>query len=183
MSDSDNIAAMQRELGRQLAPLRREAGLTQEGIAALAGFSRSTVSVAEIGRQSQAREFWEACDMAQDTGGVQTAGVDQIDAVRDAEQRAAFRDRMPSGSYLAISHGTRDGTAPEVIAAIEGAYARASALAVFRTRDEIGAFFGGCSMVEPGIVEVSGWRANGRRPANPPALRFLGSIGRKGKES
>ncbi len=89
MSDSYNIAAMQRELGHQLAALRRQAGLTQHGLAALAGFSRSTVSLAEIGRQSQAREFWEACDKALDTGGVLAAGMDQIDAVRDAEQRAA----------------------------------------------------------------------------------------------
>jgi transcriptional regulator with XRE-family HTH domain len=89
MSDSGNIAAMQRELGRQLAALRREAGLTQHGLAALAGFSRTTVSLAEIGRQSQAREFWMACDKALDTGGVLAAGADQIDAVRDAEQRAA----------------------------------------------------------------------------------------------
>jgi transcriptional regulator with XRE-family HTH domain len=89
MSDSGNIAAMQRELGRQLAALRREAGLTQHGLAALAGFSRTTVSLAEIGRQSQAREFWVACDKALDTGGALAAGADQIDAVRDAEQRAA----------------------------------------------------------------------------------------------
>jgi DNA-binding XRE family transcriptional regulator len=64
MSDSESIAVMQRELGRQLAALRREAGLTQMGLAALAGFSRSTVSVAEIGRQAHAREFWEACECA-----------------------------------------------------------------------------------------------------------------------
>ena len=89
MSDSGNIAAMQRELGRQLAAQRREAGLTQHGLAALAGFSRTTISMAEIGRQSQAREFWQACDKALDTGGTLTAGADQIDAVRDAEQRAA----------------------------------------------------------------------------------------------
>jgi transcriptional regulator with XRE-family HTH domain len=89
MSDSGNIAAMQRELGRQLAALRREAGLTQQGLGALAGFSRSTVSVAEIGRQSQAREFWKACEKALDAGDVLTAGADQIGAVRDAEQRAA----------------------------------------------------------------------------------------------
>jgi transcriptional regulator with XRE-family HTH domain len=89
MSDSDSIAAMRRELGRQLVALRREAGLTQHGLAALAGFSRSTVSLAEIGRQSQAREFWQACDKALDTGGVLAAGADQIDAVRDAQQRAA----------------------------------------------------------------------------------------------
>jgi transcriptional regulator with XRE-family HTH domain len=89
MSDSENVVAMQRELGRQLAALRRAAGLTQHRLAAVAGFSRSTVSLAEIGRQSQARDFWEACDKALDTGGVLTAGADQIDKVRDAEQRAA----------------------------------------------------------------------------------------------
>jgi hypothetical protein len=105
------------------------------------------------------------------------------DADHPYDAVAAFRDRVPAGSYLAISHITRDGTAPGVISAIEGVYARASAPAVFRTRDEIGAFFGGCSMVEPGIVEVPDWRAHGRRPANPPVLRFLGGIGRKGKES
>jgi transcriptional regulator with XRE-family HTH domain len=89
MSDSGNIAAMQRDLGRQLAALRRRAGLTQQGLAALAGFSRSVVSLAEIGRQSQAREFWQACDKALDTGGLLTDGVDQIDVVRQAEQHAA----------------------------------------------------------------------------------------------
>ena len=89
MSDSENVTAMQHELGRQLAALRREAGLTQHDLAALAGFSRSTVSLAEIGRQPQAREFWQACDKALDTGGALTAGADQIDAVRDAEQHAA----------------------------------------------------------------------------------------------
>jgi transcriptional regulator with XRE-family HTH domain len=89
VSDSENIAAMRRELGRQLAALRRCAGLTQEGLAELAGFSRSTVSLAEIGRQSHARGFWKACDKALDTGGVLADGVDQIDAVGDAEQRAA----------------------------------------------------------------------------------------------
>jgi transcriptional regulator with XRE-family HTH domain len=103
MSDSENIAAMQRELGRQLAALRREAGLTQQGLAALTGFSRSTVSVAEIGRPAHAREFWEACDTALDTGGVLAAGVDQIDAVRDAEQRAAARAAQEAREARALT--------------------------------------------------------------------------------
>jgi transcriptional regulator with XRE-family HTH domain len=86
---SDTVAALLRELGQQLAALRREAGLTQENLGALAGFSRSTVSVAEIGRQPHAREFWAACDKALDSGGVLAAGFDQIGAVREAEERAA----------------------------------------------------------------------------------------------
>jgi transcriptional regulator with XRE-family HTH domain len=89
VSDPGNIAAMERELGRQLAALRRQARLTQYDLAALTGLSRSTISVAEIGRQSQAREFWEACDKALNTDGVLAAGADQIDEVRAAEQHAA----------------------------------------------------------------------------------------------
>jgi transcriptional regulator with XRE-family HTH domain len=103
MNDSESIAAMQRELGRQLAALRRRAGLTQEGLAALAGFSRSTVSVAELGRQAHAREFWEACDKALNAGGVLAAGVDQVDAVRDAEQRAAARAAQEAREALALT--------------------------------------------------------------------------------
>ena len=87
--ESENVAAMQKDLGRQLAALRREAGLSQQGLAVMAGFSRSAVSLAEIGRQCQAREFWRACDNALDTGGVLADGADQIGAVRHAEQRAA----------------------------------------------------------------------------------------------
>jgi transcriptional regulator with XRE-family HTH domain len=99
---------MGRELGRQLAALRRQAGLTQHGLAALAGFSRTTVSMAEIGHGYQARQFWEACDKALDTGGALTTGAGQLDAVRDAERRAAARaaqaaPRGHSGARAAIA--------------------------------------------------------------------------------
>jgi DNA-binding XRE family transcriptional regulator len=103
MGDSDNIAAMQRELGRQLSALRRQARLTQHGLAALAGYSRSTISLAEIGRQSQAREFWRACDEALCTGSVLAAGVDQIWAVRDAERRAAARAAQEAREARALA--------------------------------------------------------------------------------
>ena len=89
MRHSDTVAVLLRELGRRLAALRREAGLTQENLGALTTFSRSTVSVAEIGRQPHARDFWAACEKALDSGGVLAAGFDQIGAVREAEGRAA----------------------------------------------------------------------------------------------
>ena len=89
MNESQSITVMQRELGRQLAALRREAGLTQQALAVLTGFSRSAVSLAEISRQFPARLFWQACDKALNANGVLAAGADQISAVRDAEQRAA----------------------------------------------------------------------------------------------
>jgi transcriptional regulator with XRE-family HTH domain len=102
MSDSGNVATMGRELGRQLAALRRQAGLTQRGLAALAGFSRTTVSMAEIGRACH-REFWEACDKVLDTGGALTTGADQIDAVRDAERRAAARAAQEARQARAVA--------------------------------------------------------------------------------
>jgi DNA-binding XRE family transcriptional regulator len=55
---------MLRELGHQLAALHRAAGLTQHQLAELTSFSRTTVSLAEVGRESHARQFWEACDKA-----------------------------------------------------------------------------------------------------------------------
>jgi O-methyltransferase involved in polyketide biosynthesis len=91
----------------------------------------------------------------------------------------ALKERIPPGSYLAISHITSDGTDPGVISTIQEAYAKASAPAVFRTRDEIAGFFTGFELVRPGLVEVSDWRGNHKPPASPPALRFLGGVARK----
>ncbi len=120
MRCSDTVAVLLRELGQQLAALRREAGLTRENLGALTRFSRSTVSVAEIGRQPHAREFWAACDKALDSGGVLAAGFDQIEAVREAEERAAAcaaqekREARALAALTAAQH--RDGLASGVSA-------------------------------------------------------------------
>jgi hypothetical protein len=92
---------------------------------------------------------------------------------------SVFRDHMPAGGYLAISHITSDGTDPDVIAAIRDAYANASAPAVFRTGQQIREFFTGFELVRPGLTEVDRWRGNNRERANPAALNFLGGVGRK----
>jgi hypothetical protein len=92
------------------------------------------------------------------------------------EHVAAFRWRMASGSMLAVSHITSDGTPPRVQATIQDVYAEASAPAVFRTRQQIESFFGGLDLVEPGLVEVSTWRS--LRPSAPAPLRFLGGVAR-----
>ena len=51
-------------LSRALAALRRAAGLTQPELAALTGYSVTTVGHAETGRLWQARVFWEKADLA-----------------------------------------------------------------------------------------------------------------------
>jgi transcriptional regulator with XRE-family HTH domain len=103
MSDSPNVTAMRKELGRQLAALRRQAGLTQQALADQIAFSRPTVSIAEIGRQPHARQFWSCCDTALATGGTLARGHDQVIAVRDAEQRAAARAAQEAREARALA--------------------------------------------------------------------------------
>jgi len=75
-----------RDLGRRLAGARKAAGYTQEQLAASVGYSRSTVSNAEIGHPDVARVFWARCDKVLKTGRSFTRDFGQI---RDAERRQA----------------------------------------------------------------------------------------------
>lgn len=108
--DTADIYEMWRQLGRQLAALRREAGLTQMALGALTGFSRSEVSVAEIGRLTHAGSFWRACDKALGTGGILAAGADQIIAARNAAHRAAAcaAQEAREAQALAVYAAARD---------------------------------------------------------------------------
>jgi Helix-turn-helix domain len=58
-----------RDLSAALATRRHAAGLNQKELAALAGYSVTTVGHAETGRTWQARRFWEQTDKALNAGG------------------------------------------------------------------------------------------------------------------
>jgi len=92
----------------------------------------------------------------------------------------SFADRMVSGSYLALSHVSSDGTHPSVIAAIHDAYSAASAPAIFRTETDIRGFFDGFNLIHPGLVDVTQWFPyTSVFYAQLPAVRFLSGVGRK----
>jgi S-adenosyl methyltransferase len=104
--------------------------------------------------------------------------------VRDREDPQgivrSFTDRMASGSYLALSHITKNGTDPSVMATIHEVYSAASAPAIFRAEAEISAFFDGFDLIRPGLVDVTQWFPYaGVFSARPPAVRFLSGVGRK----
>jgi transcriptional regulator with XRE-family HTH domain len=103
VNETERIAAMLRVLGHQLAALRCEAGLTQEALSALTNFSRSTISTAEIGNHTQSSAFWHACDTVLGTGGVLTAGAQQIGAARKAERYAAARAAQEAREARALA--------------------------------------------------------------------------------
>jgi S-adenosyl methyltransferase len=68
-----------------------------------------------------------------------------------------IRDGLPSGSYLAISHGTYD-SLPDVSARLADLSKRTTSPMTPRGRAEIAAFFGDFEMVPPGLVWAPQWR-------------------------
>ncbi|MCL2585766.1 MAG: SAM-dependent methyltransferase [Streptosporangiales bacterium] len=88
---------------------------------------------------------------------------------------ARFRDALAPGSYLVLSHVTRDNIPDHLAKQAVRLYDDASAPLLPRTRDQVARFFDGFEVVEPGIVHDSDWRsdtADGHD--NPPRLGWAG---------
>ncbi len=86
---------------------------------------------------------------------------------------------MCSGSYLVISHVTRENRDEAALGQIAGAYDQATAPMVMRTKDEIERFFAGFEIVEPGIVFLSQWRPSTEYYAGGGTRWVYAGIGRK----
>ena len=92
---------------------------------------------------------------------------------------AEFRDALPPGSYLALSHGTREAR-QEVGEAFETVYNnRVSTQATVRPREEILRFFDGFTLVEPGLAYTPLWRPgpDDEIPADPRDFWLLAGVG------
>jgi hypothetical protein len=97
-----------------------------------------------------------------------------------------FRDALPTGSYLAISHATKDIPArpdmsPEEMAEMgaraEQLYQWTTAMLVARGHAQVERFFDGFDLLDPGLVEIQRWRPDGQEPRLPGG--FYGGVGRK----
>ncbi|HEX6676731.1 MAG TPA: SAM-dependent methyltransferase [Actinomycetes bacterium] len=100
---------------------------------------------------------------------------------------ARFRDAVPAGSYLAISHGTRDipprpdMTAEEMTemgTRTQQLYEQAAVPIVNRTKADVARLFGDWDLVDPGLVFIQLWRRDDAGAALPGG--FYGAIARKG---
>jgi len=104
-----------------------------------------------------------------------------------AESVASLREVLAPGSFLVISHvemlpGQMDGTTPQTDASRElgEARKRMPQAAPVRNREQIAAFFGDLSLVEPGLTEVWEWRPDGELVANPSnVMTVIGGVARK----
>jgi hypothetical protein len=103
---------------------------------------------------------------------------------RVAEIVAAFRERLPSGSYLVISHGHAGRVSKAVENQVRDAYGQTAAGDIVpRPPEQVLRYFDGLELVGSGLVPVENWRpiAEAGRPivAELPAKPgFLGGVGR-----
>jgi hypothetical protein len=129
-------------------------------------------------------ELERLIDFTQPVGMLLVAVLHFIPPEDDPESAVrVFTKYLVPGSYLAQSHLCRDGTDPNVIAAIEDVYKTASAPAVFRTAGQIRAFFGCLDLIPPGLADVTAWPGRSPAPAQSPALQVLAGVARRSAPS
>ena len=95
---------------------------------------------------------------------------------------AELVDALPSGSYLAISHGALETFDREQYDAVGAVYRRSTARGgALRDRAGIARFLAGLEPVEPGLVWVSQWRPGSLADAGPQPERIamLAAVARK----
>lgn len=83
---------------------------------------------------------------------------------------ARYRELLPTGSYLALSHATRDGVPDHVgagLGEVSEIYQTRHNPATWRTRTEIAGLFGDFSLVRPGITWTPLWRPEESGPGTP----------------
>ena len=111
--------------------------------------------------------------------GVMFMGV--LGHVADYDEARSIVDRVmaatPSGSYLTMWDDTA--TIEAVVAANES-YAETGAVPYIpRTVEQVGDFFDGLELVDPGVVPVSMWRPNATEVGAPEPVTGHGGVERK----
>ena len=90
---------------------------------------------------------------------------------------ATLVDALPSGSYVTVTHPTAD-FEPAAFAAAANAAASGGITLVPRTKEEIGRFLTGLTLVEPGIVPMLTWHPD-EEPADPNAAWYWAAMAHK----
>ena len=94
----------------------------------------------------------------------------------------AFARRMVPGSYLILSHLTREGHPADLVRQKEEVFAKSPTPFSYRSRADILRFFDECDLVEPGLTYVTRWRgAELDEQMNAAGQWWLGGVGRKAR--
>lgn len=103
--------------------------------------------------------------------------VGLLHLVADGDDPAAivarFRAAMTSGSYLALCHITGDYQRPDAVAQWIEVFGGMAEPMVPRTHEQIGRFFEGMELVDPGLVKAWEWRPDEPGAIQRPATGWL----------
>jgi hypothetical protein len=93
------------------------------------------------------------------------------------ESVAALRDALAPGSHIVISHITGD---DEVTQNAQAIYSKASTGMTHRTRERLLDFFGGYTLLEPGLVRLDEWQPDAKTETiTAGGGYYLCGVGRK----
>jgi tetratricopeptide (TPR) repeat protein len=101
----EEARAAWQSLGRSLAAFRRLAGYTQQTLAPLVCYARSSIANIETGMQRTDRGFWIRVDRVLDAGGRLVAGYDEADVLQRRLRAKSFRTEA-SHSPASPTHAT-----------------------------------------------------------------------------
>jgi DNA-binding XRE family transcriptional regulator len=119
------LAQARADLGRRLAEARKAAGYTQETLAPLTHYVRSTIANVERGRQSIGRDFWARCDEILHTGGELAAEYDRLRVLMARNTTGQLDGRRAHGTTFTPRTQAPGPTALSLLApqAAEGGFA------------------------------------------------------------
>jgi hypothetical protein len=103
--------------------------------------------------------------------------IDILNFLEDAtEVLARLIAAVPAGSYLAIMQPAND---PRLAVAAHRWNQLAATPVFLRDRDQVGRWFRGLELIDPGIVEVHRWRPAPGDRDYPDGMPLIGAVGRK----
>ena len=88
-------------------------------------------------------------------------------------------ERVPTGSFLAISHPTTEINGAVMQEALRLWNEGPAAKMVLRTRDEVAQFFSGLELLDPGVVTCSHWRPDPDADHISVEVAHYGGVARK----
>ncbi|MGP4021400.1 SAM-dependent methyltransferase [Saccharopolyspora sp. 5N708] len=152
------------------------------GRALLASDDNTTVVTADMHRPAEVLEHPETARLIDFDEPVAVLMIAMVHFLTVEERPAVMgqlRAVLASGSHIAATHVTTDDKSPDAVAQIESVYAATPTPIYFRDHTEIGRFFDGFDLVDPGLVTIDGWQPDPIDPG-PEATGWLyGAVGRK----
>ncbi|MEV8093859.1 SAM-dependent methyltransferase [Kitasatospora sp. NPDC085879] len=153
--------------------------------ALLAGSSRGTVTVTQADLRDPAKiladpQVRELLDLGRPVALLLFAVLHFVDDADDPYGIVrTLVDALPSGSHLALSHGTADFVSAADAAKGPAIYRNATAQLSMRTREQVLRFFDGLELLEPGLVTAPLWRPDTATSATDAEVGIWAGVGRK----